>query len=167
MPRGFLCMEDSMHAVITMQMADGTESDVHFTANGATALRFRQVFGRELIESIKNIIDRLGAKNVATLMQGGVDDMSLESLTPEQLNAVIAVVTSGETNTISQLAYIMNASAEKKDMRALDMESWLDWMEQFETMEFYTHAMDFIMLYMNNRMTTSIPKKKEDRLNEK
>ena len=44
------------------------------------------------------------------------------------------------------------------------MESYLDWLEQFETMEFLAHAMDFIMLYMNNRATSSVAKKKEDRL---
>lgn len=156
-----------MHKIITLQMADGTESDVPFVANGATALRFRQVFGKELMQSITNIIEHVGAKEIASLMNGMPEEFSLESLTPEQLSAVIAIVGSGEMNTVSQLAYIMNASAEHKDMRALDIESWLDWLEKFETMELTTHAMDFIMLYMNNRVSTSVPKKKEDLLIEK
>ena len=41
-----------MHRDIVLQMADGTEKAVSFVANGATALRFRLVFGCELIASI-------------------------------------------------------------------------------------------------------------------
>ena len=160
-----------MHRDIVLQMADGTEKAFSFVANGATALRFRLVFGRELIASITNIFNAIGTENVSGLMKTmnslqaeGKEEMGLEDLSPEQLGALFAIVGSGEMNTISQLAYIMNASAEHKDMRSLDMESYLDWLEQFETMEFLTHAMDFIMLYMNNRATSSVAKKKEDRL---
>ena len=160
-----------MHRDITLQMADGTEKAVSFIANGATALRFRMIFGRELVSSITNIFNAIGAENVNGLMQTvnslqaeGQEEMGLEDLTPEQMSALFAIVGSGEMNTISQLAYIMNASAEHKDMWSLDLESYLDWLEQFETMEFLTHAMDIIMLYMNNRATSSVAKKKEDRL---
>ena len=163
-----------MHRDIVLQMADGTEKNVSFVANGATALRFRMVFGRELIASITNIFNAIGAdklsglmKTVNTLQAEGREEMGLEDLSPEQLGALFAIVGSGEMNTISQLAYIMNAAAEHKDMRALDVESYLDWLEQFETMEFLTHAMDFILLYMNNRATTSVAKKNEDRLIER
>ena len=52
-------------------------------------------------------------------------------------------------------------------MKSLDVDGYLDWLEQFETMEIIVHAMDIIMLYMNNRATTSKPKKKEDQLIEK
>lgn len=160
-----------MHRDIVLQMADGTEKAVSFVANGATALRFRLVFGRELIASITNIFNAIGTENVSGLMKTmnslqaeDKEEMGLEDLSPEQLGALFAIVGSGEMNTVSQLAYIMNASAEHKDMRSLDMESYLDWLEQFETMEFLTHAMDFITLYMNNRATSSVAKKKEDRL---
>jgi hypothetical protein len=61
----------------------------------------------------------------------------------------------------------MNSSAEGKDMKTLGIDGYLDWLEQFETMEFIAHGMDIIMLYMNNRATTSKPKKKEDQLIEK
>lgn len=76
------------------------------------------------------------------------------------IGAAIAIVGSGEMNTVSQLAYIMNSSAEGKDMKTLGIDGYLDWLEQFETMEFIVHAMDIIMLYMNNRATTSTPKKR-------
>ena len=86
----------------------------------------------------------------------GKEEMGLDDLSPEQLGVLFAIVSFGEMNTISQPAYIMNASAERKDMRSLDLEGYLDWPEQFETSVFLTHAMDFITLYMDNRATTSI-----------
>ena len=160
-----------MHRDIVLQMADGTEKSVPFVANGATALRYRMVFGKELMESISNIVNHIGIDKLAEMMQGaqaaqaeGKDEISLTDMSPEMIKSAIAIVSSGEMNTISQLAYIMNASAEKRDMNALDVEAYLDWLEQFETMEFLTHGMDIVMLYMNNRATTSVPKKKEDRL---
>ena len=113
-----------MHRDIVLQMADGTEKAFSFVANGATALRFRLVFGRELIASITNIFNAIGTENVSGLMKTmnslqaeGKEEMGLEDLSPEQLGALFAIVGSGEMNTISQLAYIMNASAEHKDMR--------------------------------------------------
>lgn len=158
-----------MHRDIVLQMADGTEKSVPFVANGATAIRYRMIFGKELVTSITTLMNAIGIENLNGLMQtanklqeDGETEMGLESLSPEQLGALIAVISSGEMNTVSQLAYIMNAAAERKDMRNLDIDSYLDWLEQFETMEFLTKAMDFIMLYMHNRVTSSTPKKKTD-----
>lgn len=160
-----------MHRDITLQMADGTEKSMPFVANGATALRFRMVFNKELVDSISNIMKHIGIEKISALMQSaaaaqaeGKDELSIADMSPDMIASAIAIVGSGEMNTVSELAYIMNAAAEKKDMSSLDANGYLDWLEQFETMEFLTHAMDFIMLYMNNRATTSIPKKKEDRL---
>jgi hypothetical protein len=163
-----------MHRDIVLQMADGSEQSFSFVANGATSLRFRMVFGRELLASITNIINAIGIENISSLMatatnlqEKGETEIGLDDLSPDQMKAMISIVGSGEISTVSQLAYIMNASAERKDMRSLDVENYLDWLEQFETMEFLTHAMDFIMLYMNNRITSSTQKKKEDRLIER
>lgn len=160
-----------MHTEINLQMADGTEKNVPFVANGATALRYRMVFGKELMDSISTIVNKLGIEKIASLMQSaqaaqaeGKEELELGDMSPEMIRSAIAIVSTGEMNTVSQLAYIMNAAAEKKDMSSLDVNGYLDWLEQFETMEFLTHAMGIIMLYMNNRATTSIPKKKEDRL---
>lgn len=163
-----------MHRDIVLQMADGTEKSIPFVANGATALRYRMVFGKELMDSISAIMNKIGIERIVGLMQSaeaaqaeGKDELELADMSPEMIQSAIAIVSTGEMNTVSQLAYIMNASAEKKDMRSLNVDGYLDWLEEFETMEFLTHAMDIIMLYMNNRATSSIPKKKEDRLIEK
>jgi hypothetical protein len=154
-----------------MTMADGSEKTLAFNANGGTAIRFRMVFKKELLDSITSIAKAAGTDKLSMLLKAaanaeatGIDEISLEEIDPELLQVFFAIAGSGELSTISQLAYIMNKSAEGADMRALDVEGYLDWLEQFETMEFLTHAMDFLMLYMNNKTTTSKQKKSLDQL---
>lgn len=163
-----------MRREIVLQMADGEEKSIPFVANGATSLRFRMVFGKELMDSISNIINKVGIEKLAVMMKGaeaaqaaGDGEIEISDMSPDMIGAAIAIVGSGEMNTVSQLAYIMNSSAEGKGMKSLDVDGYMDWLEQFETMEFIVHSMDIIMLYMNNRATTSKPKKKEDQLIEK
>lgn len=58
-----------------------------------------------------------------------------------------------------ELAYIMNAQAEKKDMNTLSADGFLDWADQFDGAELFLHMQDFITLYLGNRKTTSSAKK--------
>lgn len=158
-----------MFREITLTMADGSEKALPFLANGGTAVRFRMIFKKELLESITGIVKAVGPEQLSALMKTtqaahdeGVDEISLEDIDPETLTAILSIAGSGEMDTISKLAFIMNRAAEGADMKALDVENYLDWLEQFETMEFLTHAMDFISLYMSNKATTSTMKKKVD-----
>ena len=159
-----------MHKDIMMQMADGTERSMSFVANGATAIRYRMVFGRELMEGITNIMNKIGADKVMGMMKEMAakgdenGEVSISDLDAETMKIMVAIVGSGEMNTASQLAYIMNAAAEGKNMRTLDEDSWLDWLEQFEPAELLRHTMDFISLYISNKSTSSTPKKNGDRL---
>lgn len=155
-----------MFREITLQMADGTEKPVGFLANGGTAVRFRMIFNKELLASITDIVNATGADKLASLIKlsqeaaaAGEDEIVLDQLDPETLQIFLSIAGSGELDTISKLAFIMNKAAEGADMKMLDVEGYLDWLEQFETMEFLTHAMDILGLYMSNRMTASTPKK--------
>lgn len=58
-----------------------------------------------------------------------------------------------------ELAYIMNAQAEKKDMNTLSVDSFLEWADQFDGAALFLHMRDFISLYLGSRATTSVPKK--------
>lgn len=163
-----------MYREITLMQADGSEKTIPFLANGGTAVRFRNVFHKELLASITSIVNAAGPDKLAALMKVSQDaeaqgktDIALEDLDPETLQAVLSIAGSGELDAISKLAYIMNKAAEGADMKTLDVEGYLDWLEQFETMEFLTHAMDILGLYMSNRMTTSNPKKEPAQLTEK
>lgn len=58
-----------MRREIVLQMADGEEKSIPFVANGATSLRFRMVFGKELMDSISNIINKVGIEKLAVMMK--------------------------------------------------------------------------------------------------
>lgn len=156
-----------MYREINLRMADGTEKLLPFVANGATSLRFRMIFGKELMESIVSIFENVGSEKIAGLLSliqeegnGEETQVALEDLSPDMLKLMVSIAGSGELETIYKLAYIMNRAAEGALMRALDVEGYLDWLEQFEAMELLSHAMDFIGLYMGNKTTTSTQKKK-------
>lgn len=62
-----------------------------------------------------------------------------------------------------KLAFIMNAQAEKKDMNKLNVDSFLEWADQFDGAELFLHMSDFVSMYLGSRQTTSKPKKEFSR----
>ena len=158
-----------MLKTITLTCADGSAREVAFKATGATAIRYRQVFGAELLQGLTGIIQAAGNDGLARLLSAsqsaaaeGKTALAPEDLDPEALQAVLKIAGSGQLDTISKLAYIMAASAGgRKD---LSFDDYLDWLDQFESMEFLTKAMDFISIYMANRGTTSAAKKEAAQL---
>ena len=153
-----------MFTKISLQLADGSKKDVPFEANGATAIRYKEVFRKELMASITGIVDAIGTENLALLMAVSGKELSMDEMDPQLLKIILTIAGSGHLSSASELAYIMNASAEKKDMRSLSLDGYLDWLEQFESMEFLTHTMDFIGLYLGNRQSTSVQKKEDAQL---
>lgn len=163
-----------MFRQIKLQLADGTEKEFPFLACGTTSVRFRMIFKKELLGSITGIINSIGTDQLTELMkieqkaaEEGKEELTLDDIDPDTLQILLSIVGSGELDTISEMAFIMNKQAEKADMAELDLGNYLDWLEQFESMEFLTHAMDFIGLYMSNRTATSKPKKEVAQLIEK
>lgn len=155
-----------MYREITLATADGQIKEFPFMANATTAIRFRQVFQKELLGSITAIVTSAGADQLARLLAtaqaaeaAGKTEIDLGEMDPEMVGVMIKIVGSGELDTISQMAYIMHEQAAGADMNRLSMTSYIDWLEQFDTMEFLTHAMDFIALYMSQKAGTSTPKK--------
>lgn len=154
-----------MFKEIELQLADGTKKSMPFLANATTAIRYRQLFQKELLGGITGIFGAVGPDRLLGLVRIGQeaeamgDELTLENVDGDTLQTLLSIAGSGELNTISQMAFIMNRQAERAEMGKLSLEQYLDWLEQFESMEFLTKAMDFIGLYMSNRAGTSAPKK--------
>ena len=155
-----------MYRTITMQMADGSIRDVPFKSCGTTAIRFKMLFGKELLGSITSIIDAAGPEGIKLLLGEtqkaavqGKDSIDPNEMDPETLQAVIKIAGSGEMDSISKLAYIMNMAAVGEDMNTLSVEKYLDWLDQFESMEFMTKSMEILDVYMSTRSTSVEPKK--------
>ena len=58
-----------------------------------------------------------------------------------------------------KLAYIMNAQAEGKDMKALNYDSFLEWLDKLESSEILLHAEEIMGLYLGSKLTSSVSKK--------
>lgn len=103
------------------------DKDINLLANGATPIRYRMVFGRDILSELQKA---------------------------DQDGGLLA-------SSISELAYIMAMSADESvDMNKLNVEKYVEWLEQFEAFDITMASEDIIDVYMGNTKTTSEIKKK-------
>ena len=113
-----------------MLMADGNEQDFEFVSNGMTQYRYRQLTGRDLTKDATKLInDKAGIADDA--------DFSVSD----------------------KLAYIMNMSAVKADMSKINIDSFYEWIEQFDSSNSINIMGDIIGIYFGTKKSTSEPKK--------
>lgn len=104
----------------------GKES-IPMKATAATALRYRHVFGQDLLTEMQKVGE-----------DGGLGMSALQ-----------------------QLAFIMACAANTNvDMRKLNMDEYIDWLDNFEPLDFAEAAEDIIDLYIANTKGLSEVKKK-------
>lgn len=110
------------------------EKSVLMKATAATALRYRHVFGQDLLTEMQKVGE-----------DGGLGMSALQ-----------------------QLAFIMASAADPKvDMRKLNDEEYIDWLDNFEPLDFAAAAEDIIDLYIaNTKGLSEIKKKAGDAVNE-
>lgn len=99
-------------------------------ANAATPIRYRNTFKKDLLTQISE-----GTR------ENGVDMSVASEVAPE-------------------LAFIMAKSAEKADMRLLNEDEWLKWLEQFEPMDVVNATEDIFSVYFGDMQTEVEGKKK-------
>lgn len=152
-----------MRADIILRTADGGESSFPFLANATTAIRYKLLFGAELMDDLTSMISGMDTVTFAKVMEmaKSEEEISLDNADPETLKALLSVAGSGGLASAQKLAFVMNRQAEKADMNSLTMDSYLEWMEQFDSMAFLEKAMDFMGLYLGNKQGTSEPKKND------
>lgn len=156
-----------MYRKISLALAskDETENEIKkdfgFLACATTGFRYKQLFGTELLGDVMSIMSVLSPAQQAAINSAAVkgDAIDLNVMDKNDLAAFIAIAETGKLNCISKMAFIMNKQAEGADMRRLETDNYFDWLEQFESMEFLVHSLDFISLYMANVQGTSTPKK--------
>lgn len=99
-------------------------------ANGATPLRYRLLFGKDLISEFQN------AENDATKVVDCIPELAFI------------------------MAKAAEAKEGKVDMNLLDQKAFLNWLEQFGPMDLPMASEEIINLYMGNAMAAIAPKKK-------
>lgn len=120
-----------MFKELTLTMADGSEKSFGFLAVGTTQYRYKQIFGGDLLKQITKIVNR-----------------DLDYIGDD-----------ADFSVTDKLAFIMNCQAEKKDMNCQNFDTFLDWVEQFDSSTLFDHLGDFINIYLGNKESTSDPKK--------
>lgn len=163
-----------MQKNLSLMLEDGSMKEFAFRANGTTSLRFEQVFSKNLMQTITGFFRSLNETQMSDVMNiykamGDSNEVRVEELDPATLQLLIPLVGSGELQSVSELAYIMNQQAEAKspsDLMALSYEGYFDWLDQFDSMTFLQNATAIIDVYMNNTKSTSEPKKEPAQLSE-
>ena len=158
-------MYKKISLALAQRSEDGEEvtKEFGFLACATTGFRYRQLFGSELMGDISGIMGALAPAQILAISsataENGNSALDFSALTPEDLAAFMAIAQSGKLDCVSKMAYIMNKQAEGANMRNLEMDDYLDWLDQFESLEFLGHSLDFINLYMANVRGSSTLKK--------
>lgn len=111
--------------------------DVTLAANAATPIRFRNIFGKDLLTIIS------------------------EGTSSEGVNMNVA------SEVAPQLAFLMAKTAEKADMTKLNEDKLLEWLEQFEPMDVINATEQIFSVYFGDSETEVEAKKNDkDQLKE-
>lgn len=106
------------------------DKTIPMLANGATPLRYRLVFKKDIIEELQL------AKNDYSKVTNSVPELAFI------------------------MAKQAEASQGGEDLNLLSFDKYMAWMEQFEPMDLIYASDDIIDLYMGNNQTSSESKKK-------
>lgn len=105
--------------------------DVTLAANAATPIRFRNIFGKDLLTIIS------------------------EGTSSEGVNMNVA------SEVAPQLAFLMAKTAEKADMTKLNEDKLLEWLEQFEAMDVINATEQIFQVYFGDSETGVEAKKND------
>ena len=103
--------------------------DVALQANAATPIRFRNIFGKDLLTIVS------------------------EGTSPEGIDMKVA------SEVAPELAFIMAKSAEKSDMTKLNEDKMIEWLEQFEPMDLINATDGIFSVYFGDSETEVEAKK--------
>lgn len=123
-----------MNKIITLESGQ----ELLLAANGATPIRYKMVFGSDLMVEFNQITN--GKKD-----EGEAADV------------------------IQKLAFIMNNQAvtPKEELAKLNMENYVEWLEDFMPLDLFKASGEIIEIYTGNNASTSKPKKASGRPAEK
>lgn len=78
----------------------------------------------------------------------------LMEMNPEQIDSSVI-------EKIQKLAFIMTKSAEGANMTALTEDDYLEWLDQFDSLEMMTASKDIVSIYLGGKVSESELKKTE------
>lgn len=111
-----------------VQIGDKT---VGMVANGATPIRYRMIFGKDLISEFQ---------------VNGEEDTGRVTNAISELAFIMAMASEAKDG--------------KVHLDKLSLDAFVDWLEQFEPLDIAMASEDIVDLYMGNQVTSSESKKK-------
>lgn len=112
-----------MYGEIKLKDPHGSEKTIPMLANAATPIRFKMLFGTDLLTGI---IDKDGNFDV---------------------------------DIVSKLAFLMTKQAAKIDLNTVSLDSYVEWLEDFDSMAFIDNAQNILNLFIKSKNGTSKAKK--------
>lgn len=131
-----------MYKTILIDRMDGKEEATEFLANASTPYRYKQVFGDDLLTKFSNAEREVDGRKTYNI------------------------------DFLHELAYIMAMQAAAVNDKAvkmdkLNMDTFLAWLDQFESFSIESRAEEIIGVYVRNMEGTSDAKKNNVEQNEK
>lgn len=105
------------------------EKNIPMLANGATPIRYRMVFGKDIMSEFEKVGEDTGR------------------------------ATSSISELAFIMSKAAEAQADKKALTTLNQESFVTWLEQFEPLDLTLAADQIVDLYMGNQATLAEAKK--------
>lgn len=112
-----------MYKELQLETPTGEIRTVPMLANAATPIRYKMIFGKDLLSS-------------AITADGDLD-----------------------TEIVSKLAFLMSKQSAKVDLRALNEDEYIAWLEDFDSMAFVNNAREIFNVYMSSKGNSSKQKK--------
>lgn len=112
-----------MYKEIKLNTPNGETRTVPMLANAATPIRYKMIFGKDLLHNVVSA-------------DGEID-----------------------IEIVSRLAFLMSKQSAKVDLRALNEEEYIEWLEDFDSMAFVNNARDIFDVYLSSKGNTSKAKK--------
>ncbi len=101
-----------------------------------------------------------GDDKIFKFLASGATAYRYEQLFHEDLMTKLQGMEKSTDYTVGdKLAFIMNAQANGKDMKKLNYDSFIEWLEQLESSEILAHMEEIVGLYLGTKITSSVPKK--------
>lgn len=112
--------------------------EIPMMANGATEYRYRQMFGSDIMVTFFRAYQKMGEK------------FDLSNSDPELIGEMIDIA--------SKLGFIMSKQAEKADMARITENEFIEWLEQFESVDILMSSTDIFGVWLSQRSQT-VPSK--------
>jgi len=109
------------------------KTDILMTANAATEIRYQMIFNSDILTVFFKLYKDMG------------ETLNFTNADMDLINEAVGIA--------SRLAFVMAKAAEKADMTRLSIDDYIEWLEQFETMDLLGSSGKIFKFWLGQRAT--------------